>query len=154
MALKKVPLLDRLPAQVRHLILIFLGAFIGPLALQVQNGVNPLTWNITTFKEVLGAAITAAIGGVLLYVTPLTKQYGIGKSLTVSDVPVSPTVHTISVDVKAIEDGVVSALTQQALKSISPLFNISPTTGSPAVSIPVPETPVDPTATEAAPSGV
>lgn len=153
MASTKVPLLDRLPAQVRHLVLIFLGAFIAPLALKIQDGVNPLTWNLSTLKEAVAAAITALVGGVILYVTPLTKQYGVGKSLKVSDVPTSPTVHTITVDVKSIQDGVISALTQKALESISPLFNLS-SSGSPAVSIPDSVKPVDPTATEAAPSGV
>jgi hypothetical protein len=49
MASTKVPLLDRLPAQVRHLVLIFLGAFIAPLALKIQDGVNPLTWNLSRY---------------------------------------------------------------------------------------------------------
>jgi hypothetical protein len=144
MSTKKVPMFDRISAQFRHLILIFTGAIVGPLALQVQNGVNPLTWNTNTLKELVGAGLAAVAGSIVLYITPLTKQYGVGKGLDTSTaVPASTAsdaalTSSIVIDLGKIKDQAVSDATDLVAsvikKQFYPLFPVAPTTVNNATS--------------------
>lgn len=63
-------MLDKLPAPVRHSALMLISALLG--------------WASTEFSganvdPILGSVIGIAITQALAYVTPLTKQYGVGK---------------------------------------------------------------------------
>ena len=62
---------DKLPASVRHLVLLAFPAILG--------------WVSSTFipslagKGGVSAAVAAVLGYLVLYLTPLTKQYGVAK---------------------------------------------------------------------------
>lgn len=64
-------MLDRLTAEQRHFALLLIAAALAWLSTNVPNlDVDPLG------ASLIGALATAA----LAYVTPLTRQYGIGKT--------------------------------------------------------------------------
>lgn len=70
-------MLDRLSAEQRHLALLLIAAALAWLATNVPNlNVDPLG------ASLIGALATAA----LAYVTPLTRQYGIGKGDTIDKI--------------------------------------------------------------------
>lgn len=64
-------MLDKIPAEARHALIMLLAAVLGWTSDNVLNlGLNPL------FASLLGVIV----GTLVLWVTPLTRQYGIGKS--------------------------------------------------------------------------
>ena len=64
-------MLDKLSAEQRHLALLLIGAALAWLSTNIPNlDVDPLG------ASLIGALATAA----LAYVTPLTRQYGMGKT--------------------------------------------------------------------------
>lgn len=71
-------MLDKLPAQLRHFILIVGFAFIGVIAKAINDasGVTAVHWS-ATLTLALNTAVTSGVTGfMLLNLTPLTKQYG------------------------------------------------------------------------------
>lgn len=64
-------MLDKIPAEARHILIMLLAAVLGWTSDNVLNlGLNPL------FASLLGVIV----GTLILWITPLTRQYGIGKS--------------------------------------------------------------------------
>jgi hypothetical protein len=74
-------MLDKLPAWVRHIAIMFAAtftAFFGQ-AIIAADGVSRLDF-MSTFIDALDSSIVATVVvGLALYVTPLTRQYGIGE---------------------------------------------------------------------------
>lgn len=73
-------MLDRLPAFVRHLIIAFVGSYMAVLlnAVLAAKGVSTLDAGVLV-QGLDAAAYTTAGIALALYVTPLVKQYGVGK---------------------------------------------------------------------------
>jgi hypothetical protein len=75
--------LDKVPAPVRHLLIVagatFLGAFVH--AILSAQGVTGVDWAGTAKGALNLTAVNAATAVVGLWLTPLTRQYGVG-SLT------------------------------------------------------------------------
>jgi membrane protein YdbS with pleckstrin-like domain len=73
-------LLDRLPAWIRHLVIVFGATFVTVVAKAVaaSNGVTNVAWSTVWWAAVDGAAAAVA-AVVLLAVTPVTRQYGVGQ---------------------------------------------------------------------------
>lgn len=72
---------NNIPAPVRHGLAIFIGTFLGIFftAIIANGGVTTLDFG-STFVSAIDDAVVSAVGSLLvLYVTPLTKSYGIGK---------------------------------------------------------------------------
>lgn len=78
---------DRLPAWLRHfLILVFLAPlvlFVSLLAAQIVagGGIDGFAWGDEAYAALNTAIVTIASGllsWIALYVTPLTRQYGVG----------------------------------------------------------------------------
>ena len=64
-------MLDKLSAEQRHLALLLIAAALAWLSANIPNfDIDPLG------ASLIGALVTAAIA----YVTPLTRQYGVGKT--------------------------------------------------------------------------
>lgn len=64
-------MLDKIPAEARHALIMLLAAVLGWASDNVLNlGLNPL----------LASLLGVVVGTLVLWVTPLTRQYGIGKS--------------------------------------------------------------------------
>jgi hypothetical protein len=64
-------MLDKIPAETRHIVIMLLAAVLGWASDNVLNlGLNPLVASLA------GVVISTLV----LWVTPLTRQYGIGKS--------------------------------------------------------------------------
>jgi uncharacterized BrkB/YihY/UPF0761 family membrane protein len=64
-------MLDKLSAEQRHLALLLIAAALAWLSSNIPNfDIDPLG------ASLIGALVTAA----LAYVTPLTRQYGVGKT--------------------------------------------------------------------------
>jgi hypothetical protein len=76
-------ILDRLPAPLRHAILVFLGAFVTTVLGVVSANVNDLSavvWG-TVLLDALSAGVASAIAAVGLNAAlPLDTQYGVGSS--------------------------------------------------------------------------
>lgn len=70
---------DRLPAWAHDMAVIFGGTFLGTVlnAIVDAKGVFGVAWEQTLMGAVDGAFYAAAVAGVALYLTPLTKRYGI-----------------------------------------------------------------------------
>jgi hypothetical protein len=63
-------MLDKIPAEVRHILIMLIAALLGWASDNVLNlGLSPL----------LASLAGVVVGTLLLYVTPLTRQYGVGK---------------------------------------------------------------------------
>lgn len=62
-------MLDRLSPEQRHLALLLIGALIAWASTELPMHVSPLAASLI---GALGAALTA-------YITPLTRQYGVGR---------------------------------------------------------------------------
>jgi len=63
-------MLDKIPAEVRHILIMLLAAVLGWASDNVLNlGISPL----------LASLLGVVLGTLILYVTPLTRQYGVGK---------------------------------------------------------------------------
>ena len=66
--------LDKIPAWARHLVIVVATAALTTLSLALVNGgIDNINW-----KDVANAAAAAAVGYLLLVLTPLTRQYGVG----------------------------------------------------------------------------
>jgi uncharacterized membrane protein len=66
--------LDKLPAWLRHLLIVVGVAALTTISQGFSNGgVDHISW-----KDVLNAVVAAAVGYGLLALTPLTRQYGVG----------------------------------------------------------------------------
>lgn len=70
---------DRLPAWAHDLAVIFGGTFLGTVlnAIVDAKGVTGVAWGATLVGAVDGSFYAAAVTGITLYLTPLTKRYGI-----------------------------------------------------------------------------
>ena len=71
-------MLDKLPAQLRHFIIIVGFAFLGVIlkAINDASGVTAVHWS-ATLTLALNTAVTTGIAGFMaLNLTPLTRQYG------------------------------------------------------------------------------
>jgi hypothetical protein len=77
-------MLDNLPPQVRHALIVFGSAFLGIFAKAIVDagGVTGLAWQTTAAAALNGAVIALIIGAGLLAGTPLSRQYGIGATPT------------------------------------------------------------------------
>jgi len=65
-------MLDRLPADARHLIIMLMAALLGWASDNVMGfGLSPI------ISSLLGVVVATGI----LWVTPLTRQYGVGKDI-------------------------------------------------------------------------
>lgn len=73
-------MLDKLPAQVRHLAIIATFTFGGAIvsAILGAQGVTGVDWAATLLASVNTTAVALAAGASALYFTPLTLQYGWG----------------------------------------------------------------------------
>jgi len=74
---------DKLPAQVRHIVLLGAGAVLFTVASAVQSagGATGVDWS-GTGKSAVDAAAVVVVGALVLYFTSLTKQYGTGSTST------------------------------------------------------------------------
>lgn len=70
-----------LPAPIRHFIAVTLGTLVLFVAGSVSaaGGVFDLAW-VEVGKDAVDAAVVAGAGVLVLYVTPLTDAYGVGKA--------------------------------------------------------------------------
>ena len=71
--------LDKLPAPVRHGLMVFFGAASSKViaAITTANGVTGVDWR-TVLEDALNVGATATVSVLLvMYITPLTKQYGV-----------------------------------------------------------------------------
>lgn len=75
-------MLDKLPAQVRHLILIIGATFLGVIvkAIITAQGVTGVHWGSVSTLALNTAVVTGVTSFVALYLTPVTKQYGLFKT--------------------------------------------------------------------------
>lgn len=74
-------MLDRLPAWARHIAIVFGAVFGGSVAnaIVTGGGVTSLDW-ITTLRTAVDlGAVSTATAVLVLWLTPLTRQYGIGE---------------------------------------------------------------------------
>lgn len=78
---RSTPLIDKLPAWLRHLLIIVATAGLGVLVQVPYSG-----WDSDLRSHAIDAAVGAGITFLLLLLTPLTSQYGVGKSTP--DVPI------------------------------------------------------------------
>lgn len=63
-------MLDKIPAEARHILIMLIAALLGWASDNVLNlGLSPL----------LSSLAGVVVGTLILYVTPLTRQYGVGK---------------------------------------------------------------------------
>jgi hypothetical protein len=71
-------MLDKIPAWLRHLAIIFAGAFATVIAKAVAaaGGASGVHWN-TVLWAGIDAGVAAVFVVVSLWATPLTKQYGV-----------------------------------------------------------------------------
>ena len=75
-------ILDKVPAPVRHL-LIVAGAVFGGYIVQAvlaAHGVSGVDWSGTLVDAVDATAVAVATAAAALWLTPLTSQYGVGAS--------------------------------------------------------------------------
>ena len=80
-------MLDRLPAPVRHFVIAFLGSasLVLVSAINDAKGVTSVAW-ASVLTDALNAGIVAAVSLVgVMYLTPLTRQYGVGANATPVD---------------------------------------------------------------------
>lgn len=98
--------LDRLPAWLRHAIIVFVAAFLGDLLPVVWGAfssggfaaLSVLDWSgllVDALEDSITATVTAS--GVL-GLTPLTRQYGVGASKTLQAREVDVDTYEVDVD--------------------------------------------------------
>ena len=75
---KEKIMLDKLPASVRHLILIIGATFLGVIAKAIlaAQGVTGVHWGSTAGLALNTSVVTGVTAFMVLYLTPLTKQWG------------------------------------------------------------------------------
>ena len=71
-------MLDKLPAQLRHFVLIIGAVFLGPIvkAVIIAQGVTGMHWHSLLVSSANTAIVAGLTSNVLLNLTPLTRQYG------------------------------------------------------------------------------
>ena len=74
-------MLDKFQPLVRHLLIVVGGTFGGAVLNAVidAKGVTGVDWANTLVSATDGSFYAGAVAAVTLWLTPLTKQYGIGK---------------------------------------------------------------------------
>lgn len=73
-------MLDKLPAPLRHLIIVAGSVFLGAIAKDIVTAGGIAGLSLTNLRVALDSAVVSAVTAAgALYLTPLTKQYGIGK---------------------------------------------------------------------------
>lgn len=82
-------MLDKIPAWARHLVLIFAGAAgaVYIAAVVKAQGVFGVPWVATTQHAIDAGALAAVVAVGVLYVTPLTHQYGVFKDPAQPEIP-------------------------------------------------------------------
>lgn len=73
-------MLDRLPAWVRHLVIVFGAVALGTFAQSVvdASGVSHLDWTGSAAQAGDAGAVAVAAAALVLWLTPATRQYGVG----------------------------------------------------------------------------
>lgn len=73
-------MLDKLPAWARHAVIVFGGAFASVVvgAIITAKGVTNIDWAVTAMDALNYGALATALSISALYITPLTRQYGVG----------------------------------------------------------------------------
>lgn len=73
-------MLDRIPAWLRHLLIVVAATFGVTVAEAVVSagGVSTVDWLGTLLRAVDIAAVAGATTSLALWLTPLTRQYGVG----------------------------------------------------------------------------
>lgn len=74
-------MLDKLPAWLRHLLIVFAGAAGAVIVDAVVNakGVSNVAWGHSLRVALDTGSVAAALAVGALYITPLTQKYGLGK---------------------------------------------------------------------------
>lgn len=74
-------MLDNLPPALRHALIVLGGAFgsVVVAAIVGAKGVTGVDWPTTLLEAVNYGALSVALSLSALYLTPLTRQYGIGE---------------------------------------------------------------------------
>lgn len=75
-------MLDRLPAWVRHLAIIFGAVSASTVAQAVvdADGVSTVQWSAVTVSALDKGAVAVALAALVLWLTPATRQYGVGRT--------------------------------------------------------------------------
>jgi hypothetical protein len=75
-------MLDKLPAMARHLLIVFAGSFLGFVAQVIvkAQGITAVAWSHELILALNTSVVATVTIGVALYLTPLTKQYGLSKT--------------------------------------------------------------------------
>ena len=75
-------MLDKFPAWIRHLVIVIAAVFLGTVAETIiaSGGVSSVNWAATLLTAVDTAAVAGASVAALLWLTPATKQYGVGSA--------------------------------------------------------------------------
>lgn len=73
-------MLDRLPAWARHLLIVAGSVFLAGVVSAVVDagGVTGVDWPANLIADLNAAAVAVATASAALWLTPLTRQYGIG----------------------------------------------------------------------------
>lgn len=73
-------MLDRLPAWLRHLVIAFAAVAGSTVAQAVieAGGVSQIVWTDLALDALDAGAVAVALVAATLWLTPLTKQYGVG----------------------------------------------------------------------------
>lgn len=74
-------MLDRLPAWLRHLCIVFGAVAASVVAQSVVDagGVSALDWSTLAVQAVDAGAAAVGAAALLLWLTPATRQYGVGR---------------------------------------------------------------------------
>jgi hypothetical protein len=74
-------MLDHLPPWARHLLIVAGATFAGYIAQQViaNAGVFDVDWPAALRSAVDSAAVSTSTAAAALWLTPLTRRYGVGK---------------------------------------------------------------------------
>lgn len=74
-------MLDNLPAWLRHLTIVVGAVFLGTVADTIvsSGGVSTVDWAATLVAAADAATVAGAAVAAVLWLTPATRQYGVGK---------------------------------------------------------------------------
>lgn len=74
--------LDRLPASVRHAVIVFGGSALGKLGQTIVDagGVTGVAWGDALTAALNAAAVATVLAAGVLTLTPATRQYGLFKA--------------------------------------------------------------------------
>lgn len=75
-------MLDKLPAWVRHLAIVVGAVFLGTVAETIiaSGGVSSVNWAAALLQALDTAAVAGAATAAVLWLTPATRQYGVGSA--------------------------------------------------------------------------